>query len=237
MVEAGTPTAKPFTFNRSFDLATLKTEQEKKVAPTFGEAELALAREQAYAAGVVAGKESALREIQHQQMVLLNHIKELCENFAGKIWEAHHEQKQAATDIAITIARKIVPDYVRKNGLQEIMAQVEPCVAEMINEPRLVLRIHDKHFDFISQEITALTQRLAYGGKIIILADEGLGDDDCRLEWADGGMERSVSLTWSEIEKQLMRHQAENTPHTAAHTPSPFTPSPFPASGQTDIAV
>lgn len=208
---------KRFMFEQSFDLNAIRAEEEKQAALKFGEQEMAAAREQAYGQGFVAGKEAALRELQNQQNHLLGNIQGLFERIAEEIWKSYAQRKQAASDIAVAIARKIVPEYVRRNGVQEVLAAVETCIADMINEPRLVLRVADQHFDLISQEVTAMATRLGYGGKIIILADNALSEHDCRLEWADGGMERSINLTWSEIEKQLSRHQTSSGTQHLSH--------------------
>ena len=206
-----------FMFNTSFDPEAMKAEAQKKIPPTFTEEQVAVAKEQSYDQGFVAGKEAALRDIQSQQNEILSHIQIIFERMADEVWKMAAQKKQAASDIALAIARKIVPDFVRKNGLQEMLAAIEGTVTEMINEPRMVLRLSETQFDDISREMNALTARVGYGGKMIILADNTLAANDCRLEWADGGMERSINLIWSEIEKQMHRHQMGHQTHTEPH--------------------
>lgn len=206
-----------FMFGTSFDPEAMKAEQQKKAPPVFTEEQVAIAKEQSYGQGFVAGKEAAMNELQSQQNEILTHIQIVFERMADEVWKMAAQKKQAAVDIALAIARKIVPDFVLRHGQQEILAAVEATVTEMINEPRMVLRVSEAQFDDISREINALTSRIGYGGKMIILADNTLRADDCRLEWADGGMERSINLTWSELERQLHRHQShtEYSPSTS----------------------
>jgi flagellar assembly protein FliH len=198
--------SKPFLFDKSFDLSAIKAAEEARQVKTYTEEELALAKEQAHGAGFVAGKEAAMREIEQQQSSLLGNINRLFERLANDVWKVYAQQKQVASEVGVTIARKIVPDYLQKNGQQEIMTAIESCLAEVINEPRLVLRVNEKHFDYIKREVDQTADRLGYAGKMIILADQNLTEHDCRLEWADGGMERNINLTWSEIDKQIARH-------------------------------
>jgi len=223
---------KPYTFDQSFDAAALKEEVEKRTAPTFTEADVAAAKEAAYQQGLVEGRAAAAKEVNEQQVTMLQHMEKLLERVSGDVWKVFGQQKQAASDIALTIARKLVPDYVKKHGLQELTSSIEHCVAEMIHEPRLVLRVPDAQFDFMSKEINTIAEKLGYAGKIIVLADNTMGEHDCRLEWADGGMEKNLSFTWSEIERQVSRH--------GPITPPPVMPSPppeAPASHTTNIAV
>ena len=49
---------------------------------------------------------------------------------------------------------------------------------------------------------------MGFGGRLLLIADEGLGPGDCRLEWADGGIERQAQRTWVEIEQRIARSLA-----------------------------
>lgn len=197
---------RPFTFDQSFDVASIKAAEEKKAALVFTEQDITHAREQGYGQGFVAGKEAALQEIQQQQISILVGIQKSVEAVGAAVWKVGVAQKQIALDVAMAIVRRIIPEYLRKNGTQEIMAAVESTVSEMINEPRLVLRVNETQFDFINREVGEMVKRIGYGGKMIILSDNNLGEQDCKLEWADGGMERSSESTMNEIEKQVRRH-------------------------------
>jgi flagellar assembly protein FliH len=228
---------KPYTFDHSFDAAAMEAEAEKKTAPTFSEADMAAAKEAAFQQGLVEGRAAAAKEVNEQQATILQHIEQLLGRLAGDLLKSFGQQRQAATDIALTIARKLVPEYVKKHGLQELTSAVEHCVVDMIHEPRLVLRVPDAQFDFMSKEVTGMAERLGYAGKLIVLADNTLGEHDCRIEWPDGGMEKNMSFTWSEIERQVARHGPVSP--VAAPVP-PTVPSPppeAPASHTTNIAV
>lgn len=206
-------TSKPFLFDHSFDLSAIKAEEEAKAVKTYTEEEVALIKEQAYGQGFIAGKDVALTDLQTKQSGLLANTNRLLERLAADVWQVYAQQKQTASDIALAIVRKLLPEYTRKHGTQEMTAVIEQSIAEMINEPRLVLRVNEQHFDYVKREVDAMAERLGYLGKMIILADPQLGENDCRLEWADGGMERNTSLTWSEIERQVARHAGAGQMH------------------------
>ncbi|MDX1922983.1 MAG: FliH/SctL family protein [Alphaproteobacteria bacterium] len=225
-----------FMFGTSFDPEAIKAAQEQKAPPVFSEEEVALAKEQSYGQGYVAGKEAAMREMQNQQNELLAHIQLLFERMANEVWKLAAQNKQAAAEIGLAIARKIVPDFVRRSGVQEMVAAVEASVIDMINEPRMVLRICEAQFDDMNKEMSALTARVGYAGKMIILADNTLEANDCRLEWADGGMERSVNLTWSEIERQMQIHKTTGHQSHVEYA-QPVTDAPHQTPPTTNIAV
>jgi flagellar assembly protein FliH len=229
---------KPFTFDHSFDSAAMEAEAEKKTAPAFSEADMAAAKEAAFQQGLVEGRAAAAKEVNEQQAIMLQHMEKLLGHLAGDLLKTFSEQRQAATDIALTIARQLVPEYVKKHGLQELTSAVEHCVVEMIHEPRLVLRVPDAQFDFMSKEVAGMAERLGYAGKMIVLADNTLGEHDCRIEWPDGGMEKNMSFTWSEIERQVSRH-GPITPSAPVQVPPVIPPPPpeAPPSHTTNIAV
>lgn len=223
---------KPFMFDQSFDLSGLKGQEEKKAA-SYGEADLASAREAAYQQGLVDGRAAAAGEANQQQAAMMQRVERLMQRLSDDVWKVYVQQKQAASDVALTIVRKLLPDYVKKHGMQEMTSAIETCITEMIHEPRLVLRVPDAHFDYMSKEVNAMGERLGYAGKIIVLADATLGEFDCRIEWADGGMERNLNLTWSEIERQVVRHN----PAAAQQLASSIPPQEGPPSSTTSIAV
>ena len=57
-----------------------------------------------------------------------------------------------------------------------------------------------------------------FRGKVVLLADDGLGASDCRLEWADGGAERKLERIWNEVEELVRRalHEPHDAPTKAA---------------------
>src|SRR3546814_19232242 len=75
----------------------------------------------------------------------------------------------------------------------------------MIEEPRLVLRVSDGILYLIKPRIDVLTMRSGFAGRVVILAEDGMVDGDCRIEWADGGVERSAARLSTEIEAAVIR--------------------------------
>ena len=44
-------------------------------------------------------------------------------------------------------------------------------IAEMVHEPRLVVRVHESQFDAVNARIHDITAQKAYAGKVVVLAD------------------------------------------------------------------
>jgi flagellar assembly protein FliH len=106
--------------------------------------------------------------------------------------------------LALAIAKKMLPDFSARHGLQEIDALLSDTIREMAREPRLVVRVNDAQFDTINERVQAIAIQRAYPGKVIVLADMEVGSGDCRIEWADGGVERNAGTTWNAIEQTVL---------------------------------
>jgi flagellar assembly protein FliH len=56
----------------------------------------------------------------------------------------------------------------------------------------------------LNEKIQNISTQRAFPGKIVILADAEVTSGDCRIEWADGGIERNTSATTKSIEQTLL---------------------------------
>jgi flagellar assembly protein FliH len=106
------------------------------------------------------------------------------------------------------VLHKAVPALCRKDATAEIEALVARCLADALNEPRIVLRVADALFDTMQGRIEPMIQANGYSGKLILIADAALADGDGRVEWADGGAERDTRRFMAEIDAVLSRNLA-----------------------------
>ena len=104
----------------------------------------------------------------------------------------------------MAIAKKILPEFAARNGLSEIEGLLTETIREMAREPRLVVRVAEAQFDAIDERVQAIATQLAYAGKMIVLADATVAAGDCRIEWADGGVERDTQATLDTIEQTIL---------------------------------
>ncbi len=204
-----TPPPRKFLFDLAFDDesgASLPCDREKQ-KPTYSQEQLDAARQEGYDAGHKDGQIAAQEAQQQRLNELLGHIEQqlakLTQESASE-WQSQLGQLQS---IALVIARKILPAYVENNGLAEIEHIVSRVVAEMGRESRLVIRVPESSFDESSARINEIAASQAYAGKIVILGDPELGSSDCRIEWADGGIERDTRAIWDEIDRVLAEVQ------------------------------
>ena len=78
-------------------------------------------------------------------------------------------------------------------------------IAELIDEPRMVIRVADEDLDALSERIDTIAARRGFAGKIVLLAETSVAPGDCRIEWADGGVERDSARLWHDIDLAVAR--------------------------------
>ncbi len=210
-----------FLFDQSFDapdpksaaaqaeelLAAIPEEPEEPPPPpppTFSEAELEMAKKIAFAEGLeqgfqdgkaqaIAAHEKALIDV--QQSVAAS-LAELMSEQATRFFQF----RAMTLDVALTVARKLLPGFIDRFGALEIETAVRGVIDQFAGEPRLVVRVHDSQLDALSERLEAEATRMGYEGKLIFMADPTLAPSDCRVEWADGGLERDTARIWHEID-------------------------------------
>ncbi|MDH3791916.1 MAG: FliH/SctL family protein [Rhodospirillales bacterium] len=196
-----------FLFETTFDAdcRDAAAAREKMPPPRFSEEDLAKARSEGFAAGQAAGGEEARRATDHAAAEALAALAGHFEAAAAQLAEANDNRVRRAIEIAVVVLRKVFPELSRRNALIETEALIGQCLAQLPDEPRVVIRVTDALLDPLNEQIAALAEKAGFEGKIVLLAEESLSASDVRVEWADGGAERDTDCLWAEIEQVLER--------------------------------
>lgn len=172
-------------------------EEMKKRAAVHTEDDMAAARAEAFA----AGREEALneqRESEEQRIAaLLTAMSAQIENLCADRAATDDEIARDSGALAVSICRKILPGLAAQNALREIESLVMRTIAEMTEEPRLVIRVADSRLDALQTRLERMSS--GFPGKLVLLGDDELAENDCAVLWADGGTERNLDRLWSEI--------------------------------------
>src|SRR5690606_37352563 len=146
---------------------------------------------------------------------LVSHILEsMGQKLDGLLNNATAHQKnmqEQSVQLALSLVRKLLPTLSQKGALDEVEKMITECLTEAFDEPRIVIRVHDNLLDSLKEKIDTLTASRGFTGKIVLLAEPTITHEgDCRIEWADGGVERNTQKTWQDIEKIAARALAFN---------------------------
>jgi flagellar assembly protein FliH len=178
-------------------------------APSFNEEELAAACDQARKQGDKEGHKRGLVEgqqrLEAQITAALSTISAQLTLAVRAATEAPVEITQAATELALAILRKMHPALSAKRGLDEVEAVLASCLEQLKKEPRLVAYVPNDLLDPLNERVSTISAARGFEGRVVLIGDPELADSDCRIEWADGGLERDTRRLWSDIEAALDR--------------------------------
>ena len=191
-------------FDHSFDDATVVHRSPERKPVLMKQEQIDTLKKESFDVGFEAGKTAGQEEQAAQLAALLSvvgtNIAALTQNFEA----VRTEQNAQTRQLVLAIAKKILPEFAARNGLSEIEGLLTETIREMAREPRLVVRVAEAQFDAIDERVQAIATQLAYAGKMIVLADATVAAGDCRIEWADGGVERDTQATLDTIEQTIL---------------------------------
>lgn len=160
---------------------------------------------EAYEKGREAGLAEAQATIERQLAAAAEAIGQGFSKLESTRAAIESEMNRQAIEMASTLVGKALPALARREAMGEVQATVKECLARVLEEPRVVVRVADSLLDSLQARIDALVQESGYAGEVVLLADAGLGPSDCRVEWANGGAERDMGSVWQEIEAAIQR--------------------------------
>lgn len=196
-----------FLFETSFD-APVQTRPEQPPAPKFSEAELQQAREEGHAAGHAAGRAEARAEREELAARTLPAVAQALQGFGPMCERIEQQTLGWALTAALGMVRKLYPTLEEMQKVIEIEQIAIATLRDLEEEPRVVLRLPDTLIEEMRPRIADISKQAGFGGRLLLIADETLGPGDCRLEWADGGIERQTQRIWVEIEQRISRSLA-----------------------------
>lgn len=197
--------------------------------PSYGEEELNAAREagfregmvaghnageqkgfaEGHAAGIQEGAAAARAEVESADAALAAHALDRVAEGVEALLDRFEAEKKARSDqpvhVALAIVRKLMPELARRHGLAEIEGLVRACLTDLLDEPRIIVRVAPDVIEQIRPHLEETIARSGFDTKLVVVADTTLGPGGCRIEWAEGGAERDTTALLAEIEQSAQR--------------------------------
>lgn len=208
--------AAKFLFDTSFDVeaapkepphapAPVEPEPAPEPEPTFSEADLAAARREGYEQGRAEAERAAQAAAEQAAGAALARIAEALPGLAAQIEDGFAATARVFLTTAVASLKRLMPELGRRGGLVEMEALLKETIQHLREEARIAVRLHESQLDDLRNRLDAVAQAAGFGGRIVLLADEEIMPGDCRIEWADGGVERVAERVWSGIEAAVLR--------------------------------
>ncbi|SDD94398.1 FliH/SctL family protein [Kordiimonas lacus] len=162
-------------------------------------------KSEAYAHGFEEGRNQALQDIEAATKETLSQIAQGAHALFSQKSQLESGIKQDMVQLAYAIASKLSPALIRAHPMAEIEALIEDCLATTHKEPRLVVRVSEALLDPVNERLEDLKASTGFPGDIVLIGEPGLGPQDCRVEWPDGGTERKHDTIMREVETAVQR--------------------------------
>jgi len=125
-------------------------------------------------------------------------------NDALRAIEARLERE--AVEVAVAVARKLAPALIGREPLAEISALAGDCFRELIASPHIVVRVNDALYPAAREKLDGIARAHGFGGRLVVLGELGVAIGDCRIEWADGGINRDNVAADAAIGEAVARY-------------------------------
>lgn len=128
----------------------------------------------------------------------------------GEFDAAVRTMREDSAVIALEVARKLAQVALEAYPLKEVEALLADCLHKLHREPRIVVRVSSACAERLREDIDRLCAEHAFSGRVVIIAEPSIIGSDCRIEWADGGVERDLAVTLAAIEQSAERWRSSN---------------------------
>jgi flagellar assembly protein FliH len=122
-----------------------------------------------------------------------------------------------AVEVAVAVARKLAPALVAREPFAEISALASDCFAQLISSPHIAVRVNDALYAAAKEKLDDIVRARSFEGRLVVLAEPDIALGDCRIEWADGGINRDSAATDAAIGEAVTRYVAARRVIEPAH--------------------
>jgi flagellar assembly protein FliH len=111
-----------------------------------------------------------------------------------------------AVEVAVAVARKLTPALIEREPFAEISALASHCFRELIAAPHLAVRVSDTLYAAAREKLGDIAAAHGYAGRLVVLGEPSIAPGDCRIEWADGGVNRDRAAADAAIGEAVGRY-------------------------------
>ncbi|MGE0061028.1 MAG: FliH/SctL family protein [Xanthobacteraceae bacterium] len=160
----------------------------------------------AYRNGFGAGQAQARTEIEQQIANTLGVVGDTLERLSRGLYGVEARLEIEAVEVAVAVARKLAPELVARQPLTEITALATECFQHLASTPHISVRVNDTIFDAAKAKLDDIAQARGFAGRLMVMSDAAVAAGDCRIEWADGGVNRDRAATEAAIAEAVERY-------------------------------
>jgi flagellar assembly protein FliH len=169
------------------------------------------AESQAYRKGFSAGEAKAQGEVAQRIAAALAVIADGLDRLNRALAGIEARLETEAVEVAVAVAGKLAPELIAREPMAEIAALATDCFRHLVTTPHIAVRVGADIHEAAKRELEDIARARGFEGRLLVTADENLASGDCRIEWANGGINRDRAAVLSTIEDVVGRYVAART--------------------------
>jgi len=122
-----------------------------------------------------------------------------------------------AVEVAVAVARKLAPALIAGEPFAEISALASECFRQLIAAPHIAVRVNDELYVAAKEKLEDIMRARHFEGRLVVLAEAEIAVGDCRIEWADGGINRDSASADAAIGEAVTGYVSARRNFAAAH--------------------
>lgn len=160
----------------------------------------------AYRNGFAAGQAQAQNEVSERIAAALSVIADGLPRIERAMSEIEARLETEAVDVAVAVGEKLAAALIEREPVAEIAALAVTCFRQLVATPHMAVRIGPDIFDEAKHRLEEIARLNGFEGRLTVLADSNLLAGDCRIEWAEGGIDRDRAAASAAIEDVVRRY-------------------------------
>jgi flagellar assembly protein FliH len=190
-----------------FDQDFAATAEVKPTIPVpVHEANLLEADATGYQRGFADAKAEILAEAEQRSAAALERVAATLESLMRGLSGVEARLETEAVDVAVAVAKKLAPALIEREPLAEIAALAMDCFRHLVTAPHVVVRVNDAQHASVGKPIEEMVRARGLASHLVVLAEPDIQIGDCRIEWADGGVNRDRRATEAVIDEAVSRY-------------------------------
>jgi flagellar assembly protein FliH len=167
----------------------------------------------AYRNGFAAGQAQAQGEANERIAAALAVIADGLSRIERALTGIETRLETEAVEVAVAVGEKLAAELIAREPFAEISALAAQCFRQLVATPHVAVRIGPDIYDEAKHKLEEIARVHGFEARLTVLADDTLLTGDCRIEWAEGGIDRDRAAASAAIEDVVARYVAA---HAAA---------------------
>ncbi len=164
------------------------------------------AEAEGYRRGFAEATAESLAKIEHRTAIAAEKVAQAMSGISAEMKTLEARLEVEAVEVALAVSRQLAPGLITREPIAEIERLVSGILAQVRSAPHVVVRLASNLIESASSRLMKLAEARGYTGRLVLLPEPGLADDDCRIEWADGGISRDRAVIEARISEAVARY-------------------------------